>query len=55
MTRTSNAMRLAFERATADVPVKQRTRVYAMVRSALSRRVGTTDRKTMWSVQRVRR
>lgn len=55
MIQFENAMRLAFARATADVPRNERTAVYAMVRSALGRRIGVTKRKTLWSVDRARR
>lgn len=54
MIETPNAMRLAFARATASTPVKQRTALYAKVRSALSRKLGLHKRRAMWSVQRVR-
>jgi len=55
MISTASTMRLAFEVATTDVPKATRTRTYAMVRSAINRRVGLNVRKTMWSVQRVKR
>lgn len=55
MTATSNTMRAAFERATSGTPKNARTRTYAMVRSALNRKLGLSFRKTMWSVERVRR
>lgn len=45
-------MRLAFEQATRDVPRADRTRTYAMVKSALNRRLGTRRPKTGWSVSR---
>lgn len=51
-TLTENTMRAAFAKATQDVPVVQRDTRYAMVRSALNRKVGTSRRKTMWSVER---
>ncbi|WP_369933904.1 hypothetical protein [Xanthomonas tesorieronis] len=50
-----NAMRLAFDKATAETPKTERSRTYAMVRSAHSRKLGVTRRKTMWSVERVSR
>lgn len=52
---TSTAMRLAFEQATADTPRAARTRLYAMVRSALNRKLGTGYRRSMWSVQHGKR
>lgn len=48
----ANSMRLAFERATANTPRTSRTRVYAMVRSALNRKLGLVLHRTMWSVAR---
>jgi len=45
-------MRVAFEHATRDCPKNSRTRLYAMVRSALNRKVGLGFRKSMWSVSR---
>jgi hypothetical protein len=52
---TPTAMRLAFETATADVPKNRRTALYAMVRSAVNRKVGVTYRRSMWSVGHGRR
>ncbi len=46
------AMRVAFERATAATEKSKRTVVYAMVRSALNRKVGLGFRKSLWSVGR---
>lgn len=46
------SMRLAFERATQGTPRTARTATYAMVKSALSRRLGTRRPKTNWSVTR---
>jgi hypothetical protein len=52
---TPTAMRVAFENATANVPKNRRTSVYAMVRSAVNRKVGMTFRRSMWSVGHGRR
>lgn len=52
MIQTDSAMRLAFTAATTDTPREKRTRLYAMVRSALNRKLGTTKRRTMWSASR---
>lgn len=49
---TPSAMRLAFEQATRAVPKAERTREYAMVRSALNRRLGMARRNKQWSVAR---
>ncbi|MBB4768671.1 hypothetical protein ACDH70_06750 [Xanthomonas axonopodis pv. poinsettiicola] len=55
MEQVQSAMRLAFAKATKDVPKEERERTYAMVRSASNRQLGVTRRKTMWSVERVSR
>jgi len=55
MIATASAMRLAFTAATADVPRAKRTRTYAMVCSALNRKLGLTKRRSWWSVERVRK
>jgi hypothetical protein len=52
MIQTDNAMREAFNKASAEVPTKKRTAAYAMVKSALHRKVGVTNRKNLWSVER---
>lgn len=44
--------RTAFAAATANVPKPKRTALYAMVRSALSRKVGANRPKHGWSVAR---
>lgn len=49
------AMRSAFSDAVRNVPRAKRTRLYAMVCSALNRKLGLTRRKTMWSAGRGRR
>lgn len=49
---TTNAMRNAFAKATQDTPVKARSSTYAMIRSALSRRLGTKRQHSGWSVSR---
>lgn len=50
----ASAMRLAFERATSNTPREKRTRLYAMVRSALNRKLGLPHprRAASWSVSR---
>ncbi|CAD2254868.1 hypothetical protein QSH46_021810 [Xanthomonas arboricola pv. juglandis] len=55
MQQVQSAMRLAFAKATQEVPKEERDRTYAMVRSASNRQLGVTRRKTMWSVERVSR
>lgn len=55
MIQTPSTMRLAFTAAVADVPRTARTRTYAMVCSALNRKLGLTRRRSWWSVERVRR
>ncbi|WP_408953200.1 hypothetical protein [Lysobacter sp. Hz 25] len=47
-----NAMRLAFDAASANTPKSSRTRLYAMVRSALNRKIGLTPHRSGWSVLR---
>lgn len=49
---TTTAMRDAFEKATRGTEVKVRTATYAMIRSALNRRIGTKRPKTGWSFAR---
>lgn len=49
---TTTAMRNAFEKATRATDVKVRTVTYAMIRSALNRRIGTKRPKTGWSFAR---
>ncbi|QWF18720.1 hypothetical protein [Lysobacter capsici] len=52
---TANAMRTAFDAATTNTPKTQRTRLYAMVRSALNRKIGLTFHRSAWSMLRGKR
>lgn len=50
-----NTMHTAFAAASQNVPKEKRTSQYAMVQSALGRKLGVSRRKVLWSVARERR